>query len=334
MTDAQPDAGPHEANAADASSRASGSDAEARADDGTDRRVPNAPDEHCLNCGAPLHGRYCSECGQKNEKRIGPLGHLLAEVLDELSLDARFFRTIKRLLRPGFLTRAYLDGRRADFVPPLRLFVIVSFGFIILLGLDNRVEFWQTGSTSQVVVDTDSVAQDEITARLDSLRQEGSWRSTLEAEFLSGALQARDNPEQISQVYVGRLSVLVFALLPVFAALLKLLYRREYYAAHLIFSLHVHTVALLLGTPLVVGGTVLRLLAGTSTLGGVGPWLGLSGFTVISVAVLIYTFFALRRAYGGGWLRTAAKFSALVLIYSIVVGVGFVIYSLGVMLLV
>ena len=295
--------------------------------------MPNAPDEPCLNCGAPLYGRYCAECGQKNEKRIGPLGHLVMEVLDELSLDARFVRTVRRLLRPGFLTRAYLDGRRADFVPPLRLFVIVSFAFIILLGLDNRIEFWQTGSTSQVVVDTDSVAQGEITARLDSLRQEGSWRSALEAEFLSGALQARDNPEQISQVYVGRLSVLVFALLPVFAALLKLLYRREYYAAHLIFSLHVHTVALLLGTPLVVGGTVLRLVAGTSTLGGVGPWLGLSGFTVISVAVLIYTFFALRRAFGGSTLRTALKFSALTVIYTIVVGIGFMIYSIGVMLL-
>jgi heme/copper-type cytochrome/quinol oxidase subunit 4 len=83
-----------------------------------------------------------------------------------------------------------------------------------------------------------------------------------------------------------------------------------------------------------VGTLVARLLAGSTRLSGVGPWLGLSGFTVISVAVLIYTFFALRRAYGGGWLRTAAKFLALVLIYSIVVGVGFVIYSLGVMLLV
>lgn len=334
MPDAHPDPGPDEANAAAEPSRASDVDAEGRSDDGTDRWVPNAPDEPCLNCGAPLYGRYCAECGQKNEKRIGPLGHLLAEVLDELSLDARFFRTLKRLLRPGFLTRAYLDGRRADFVPPLRLFVIVSFAFLILLGLDNRVEFWQTGSTSRVQVEQDSVAHEEITARLDSLQQVGSWRSQLEAAFLKGAVQALDDPQQLAQTYVGRLSVLVFALLPVFAALLKLLYRREYYAAHLIFSLHVHTVALLLGTPLVAGAIVLRLLAGSSNLSRIGPWLGLSSFTVIYVAVLVYTFFALRRAYGGGWLRTALKFAALVAVYGVVVGIGFAIYSLAVILLV
>jgi hypothetical protein len=46
---------------------------------------------------------------------------------DLLSLDARIVRTLRGLLfRPGFLTSEYLAGRRVGYVPPFRLYLLVS----------------------------------------------------------------------------------------------------------------------------------------------------------------------------------------------------------------
>lgn len=321
MTDAPSDTGSDEANVPERST-----DVQPKAT--TERRVPNAPRERCLNCGAPLYGRYCAECGQKDEKRIGPLRHLVAEALDELSLDARLFRTLQRLLHPGFLTRSYLDGRRADFVPPLRLFVIVSFTFLVLFGLDSRIAFRQTDVQDEISAQ-DSTDEREMMIRIDSLRQQSSWRAHLEVELLQGAVQAQRDPQRIAQTFAGRLSILVFALLPLFAAILKGLYRREYYAAHLVFTLHTHTVAFLAGIFLELWSIVFQFVPAPSWIDRIGQ----IGFLLATIGILAYTFSALRRTYDESRLRTTLKFGFLTVVYLVILIVGLSVYSIGVVLL-
>ncbi len=41
-------------------------------------------------------------------------------------LDGRIFRTLRDLLVPGRLANAYLQGKRVRYIPPLRLFVVLS----------------------------------------------------------------------------------------------------------------------------------------------------------------------------------------------------------------
>ncbi|MFS8544177.1 MAG: DUF3667 domain-containing protein, partial [Limnochordales bacterium] len=79
----------------------------------------------CLDCGAPLTGRLCANCGQPAGDAQLSLRKLLGELADEyLNVDSRFFRSIVPLLvRPGFLTREYLQGRRTRYVRPLRLYL-------------------------------------------------------------------------------------------------------------------------------------------------------------------------------------------------------------------
>ena len=99
--------------------------------------------EGCLNCGAPLMGKYCATCRQKDLPERPDVYHFLHEVLHEfLHLDGKIVRALKLLLfRPGSLTLEYWAGRRAAQVAPLRLYLMArgqtSFEFIsdLLLAL-------------------------------------------------------------------------------------------------------------------------------------------------------------------------------------------------------
>lgn len=89
----------------------------------------------CLNCGAPLHGRYCSRCGQTADDHHRSIGHLAWEAVEGLThLDGRLARTLPALLvRPGRLARDHMEGRRARHVPPFRLFLVTLLLFMLAL---------------------------------------------------------------------------------------------------------------------------------------------------------------------------------------------------------
>ncbi|GAA5068448.1 DUF3667 domain-containing protein [Lysobacter panacisoli] len=82
---------------------------------------------HCENCGAPLQGHYCQDCGQSVVNPIRDTAHAVEEVFEAFwHLDGRIFRTLRDLLSPGRVAVNYLAGQRARYVAPLRLFVVLS----------------------------------------------------------------------------------------------------------------------------------------------------------------------------------------------------------------
>lgn len=81
----------------------------------------------CENCHTPLHGEFCHQCGQSVHNPIRHAGHALEEVFESFwHLDGRVFRTLRDLLRPGHTALEYLAGHRQRYLPPLRIFVIMS----------------------------------------------------------------------------------------------------------------------------------------------------------------------------------------------------------------
>src|ERR1700674_416339 len=91
------------------------------------------PLTHCENCGAELHGHYCSKCGQAAVDYHRSFRHVIVDVLDSfLNWDSKFVRSIGLLLwRPGWLTNQFLEGRRVRFVHPLRLYLLISIVFFL-----------------------------------------------------------------------------------------------------------------------------------------------------------------------------------------------------------
>jgi Protein of unknown function (DUF3667) len=82
----------------------------------------------CPNCGAELHGEYCSACGQPAHLHR-TLGHMVEEFLHGiLHFDTRAWRTLPLLVfRPGTLTREYIHGKRARYISPLAMFLLLIF---------------------------------------------------------------------------------------------------------------------------------------------------------------------------------------------------------------
>ena len=99
---------------------------------------PDHPD--CLNCGARLRGQYCGDCGQRATSRLISLWELLRDGFgDLLDLDSRLWQTLRPLLiRPGLLTLDYLQGRRARYMPPFRMYLVLSVVFFIVAFFDPR----------------------------------------------------------------------------------------------------------------------------------------------------------------------------------------------------
>lgn len=95
---------------------------------------------NCLNCGAELRGQYCGTCGQRARNRLISLWELLSEAFGDLfELDSRLWRTlIPLLIRPGRLTRDYLEGRRARYMPPFRMYLVLSVIFFVVAFFDPK----------------------------------------------------------------------------------------------------------------------------------------------------------------------------------------------------
>jgi hypothetical protein len=119
--------------AADTAIEHAGADAAA----GLNAAKGKAAGTHCQNCGAALAGEFCHQCGQSAQSLRRPFWALISEGLETFfAVDGRIARTLPALLlRPGRMTRAYLDGQRARFIPPFRLYVLASLIFFIALPL-------------------------------------------------------------------------------------------------------------------------------------------------------------------------------------------------------
>lgn len=115
----------------------------------------------CQNCGETLKGPFCHACGQKDSELRRPWWSLFNDVMDEfLSTDSRILRTILVLVvMPGMLTRDYLDGHRARYVTPMKLYLITTLIFFLLLEISNvalvQLEITRTPITSEQVEEED-----------------------------------------------------------------------------------------------------------------------------------------------------------------------------------
>lgn len=104
-----------------------------------ERKRSTASDGHtregaCLNCGAVLAGAYCHRCGQRAHvhRTLRAFFHDLLHGV--LHFEGKTWRTLPLLvLKPGKLTREYIDGRRARYVSPLALFLFSIFLMFALL---------------------------------------------------------------------------------------------------------------------------------------------------------------------------------------------------------
>ena len=117
----------------------------------------------CANCHGTLTGEYCAACGQRHEPHIHTVAHFAGEAFESIShADSRLWRTLWYLLaRPGFLTREFFDGKRVRYLPPFRLYLVISVLFFVVVGLPEG---------AAIKIDVDGVTA-KPTERIEKMKE-------------------------------------------------------------------------------------------------------------------------------------------------------------------
>lgn len=270
-----------------------------------------APPEPCLNCDALVALEYCPACGQRRGDYRRSLGRLLGELLREtFELDGRLGRTLRALARPGRLTREFNAGRRRRYTSPVRLYLFVCVALFATASVTFRVH-------SLVDPPDPDVGTTEIDIPEDDLAAMGSVLGGVLRDRLH-ELRTMPPAQRDKELFTGALEqgpLVMFFMLPIFAALLKLVYlgTGRLYVDHLVFSLHVHTVWFLLLIPAIA--------------------IPHDWAAVFLLPIPFYTFEALRHAHAASLWATALRSLALTLAYAAALALGLAVaFLLGILL--
>jgi len=148
---------------------------------------PDTPtDQHCANCGAGLLGAFCHACGQAAQLHRS-LSHLLHESLHHLlHFETRSWQTLPLLiLRPGLVTRRYIQGQRRRYLSPLPLFLFSVFLLFLVYSGVGGVHV--------------SSARDSVAARAELTQQIDQDRAVIERAQARGAARTPERDAEVSQ---------------------------------------------------------------------------------------------------------------------------------------
>ncbi len=99
--------------------------------------LSQTPEIHCKNCECRFKGKFCPNCGQSVFEYQRPFRFLLADFTGNLfAFDTRFWKSLKALtIKPGRLTKDFIQGKRARYMPPFRFYIFCEFFCFSLFSL-------------------------------------------------------------------------------------------------------------------------------------------------------------------------------------------------------
>lgn len=251
--------------------------------------------ERCLNCDWPLEGPFCPNCGQRDVATERGLAELVREFVHEtFELDGRLPRTLWLFVsRPGALTSAYAEGKRAAYTTPVRLYVFMAVVSLFVSALLTVQVVDRTPKTPEVEAD-----YAELRA---TVAQKATGESAVETRLRQGVLAEQDSAAAFSHEMTERmfewLPVLMILTVVMSALMLKLLYWRRAMEVHLVFALHVHAMMLLV---MLLASVVSALVVHTA-----------EGYLASSLAqmgiIAVWGVVAAREVYAQSWPATLLK---------------------------
>ncbi|SHK83545.1 DUF3667 domain-containing protein [Maribacter aquivivus] len=98
----------------------------------------------CLNCGHPLElsDKYCPNCSQANSTKKLTLFDFFEEFLaNYFSYDSKLWKTLTALLlKPGKITREYINGKRLSYTNPFRFLLSLSIIYFLIISFNSEFE--------------------------------------------------------------------------------------------------------------------------------------------------------------------------------------------------
>jgi hypothetical protein len=301
----------------------------------------------CPNCDFVFAetNNYCPNCGQENHTHKLPIKHFFLEILEgTLHLDTKIFVTLRDLFIPGRITLNYNQNKRGRYVPPIRLYIFISFIFFLLLS------FSFNNSTGESAKEENDDGKDYALFNFGEVDSVDTAKGDTTNNYLLEQIRESHEPDKLIDKYIElenkdvtwynrniyrnavkletghfnkeelihrlykSISYSMFFLMPIFAFFLYLLYYRKkmYYSEHLILAIHFHSLAFLLLS-------VWLLLS----------FFGLSVGIYTVLIILIFFLLLMRKVYDQGWAKTIMKFLFLGFIYTVSI---FVVLVTGIVL--
>ncbi|MFT4758963.1 MAG: hypothetical protein ACI9XO_002048 [Paraglaciecola sp.] len=292
----------------------------------------------CPNCETTLPNaeNFCPSCGQENHQIIRPASHLWTELIENLfNIDSRFFRTVKTLFfKPGTITKEYNAGKRKYYLSPIRIYLLASVVFFLLQSISFKVSDEQVAALknkgNENLQDTihlnfgmnSLVLTKEEAYKLANLNEEKIDSLLIDSEFtpnffsrkmlLQSSRLLNGEINSVTQLTSQGLSFAMFLLMPLFALLLLLFYRKQkkIYVEHLVFSIHFHAVAFILMS----AGYFAKIVFDLEMLGNIFDFL-----------VLVYLFLYLKNVYRDSVGKMLLKFLGLLMGYGLLLAIAFMI---------
>ncbi|HST60161.1 MAG TPA: DUF3667 domain-containing protein [Longimicrobium sp.] len=271
----------------------------------------------CPNCGSPDLRQYCPDCGQAAPKPTDySLRAYAAELAGQITNgDGKIIRSLWALVaRPGVLTADHLQGRRARYLRPLQLFLLVN---VLLFVTAPQVPLFSYSLEKYL-----RYAPPSPTLATSLVRRATPAGHTHEGPG-AAAFQAYERKFN-ARVDAQRKTLIIF-LAPALALVLRMLlaWRRPIdgvprrYGEHLVFTLHVLALVWLALAGLGMIGTIAggRLTLNPRAL------LAVAG-AVLLLGIPVYLLRAVRRVYALSWPGSVAvaavvltAFTGLLVIY-------------------
>jgi hypothetical protein len=294
----------------------------------------------CANCHHSFTeiNNYCPNCGQENHTHKLPVGHFAMELLESLThFDTKIYTTFKEMVtKPGLVAKNYNNNKRARYVPPIRIYVFMSFVFFFLIAIlynstvhENTVKlqeafkkdfapasgkgsFINIGDKTKIdstifykLIAEEHITNDKIDSILLLNKSKTNWINTRILHTFIKLYKGETSVDEIYNKLVKYISYALLIFMPFFALVLKIFYRKkqQYYSEFLVFSLYFHTfifaafALLLIFTKYIYSSSFLYL-----------------GF---AIGAVVYLGFSLKRVFEDSILKTSLKTSLIAFIYFI-----------------
>ena len=151
----------------------------------------------CRNCGAAVPGKFCAECGQSGEVHVLSVGDVAHDIVHSvLHLDSSVWRTLRSLvLKPGELTNEFIAGRRQRYLPPFRLYLVLSVAFFALSAVLPDQPMLRVNEEGDTVFAPITLNLPDDGTEADDTAREAASREARQA--LEDLRSAPDTPESI-----------------------------------------------------------------------------------------------------------------------------------------
>jgi hypothetical protein len=93
----------------------------------------------CINCGGNVESKYCANCGQSHPPRKITFVNMYYDFQSRIyGFDGMFPRTFRDLtLRPGVVSREFIDGNRIKYYGPVGYFFLMITVFLLILSMTS-----------------------------------------------------------------------------------------------------------------------------------------------------------------------------------------------------